>query len=230
MKTASTFRIIGTLFVLLLLLIAALPASPAYAARAIDLDIADGKIGDSVGITGSGWSASTGSTDKFIDIFFSSDDADVGNLINTQVKTYKKLKTVWINEEGEFPINTAFTVPSSMNDGSVDDDVTSGTYFIYASREYTSPDAPATVIGAVATFSVAGGEITIDPEDGPVGTPIDIQGIDFPSRENVDIDFDGDAVDIDDGDDETDSSGDFFSTILVPDATAGEKTITVTVG
>ena len=79
-------------------------------------------------------------------------------------------------------------------------------------------------------FTVTGiAEITIDPDEGPVGTEVVIQGEGFDNKEDIIVQFDGDEVDIEDGDDSTDSDGEFFDTIIiVPKSTAGKHTITVT--
>jgi len=61
-----------------------------------------------------------------------------------------------------------------------------------------------------------------------VGTEVEISGIGFAAREDLDyIQFDDDEVDIESGDDGTDRDGEFISTILVPESTAGEHTVTV---
>jgi hypothetical protein len=82
----------------------------------------------------------------------------------------------------------------------------------------------------VAEFTVLGGDITIDPEEGNVGIEIEITGSEFAGREEIEVTYDDDEVDIEDGDDETDSDGEFSSIILIPESTTGTHTIKVTVG
>jgi len=83
---------------------------------------------------------------------------------------------------------------------------------------------------ASTTFTVTGlAEIEIDPEEGPVGTEVEISGEGFEDREDILIEYDGDEVDIEEGDDRTDTDGEFEGTIIIiPESTAGEHTITVT--
>jgi hypothetical protein len=82
---------------------------------------------------------------------------------------------------------------------------------------------------ATADFLVtSGGEITIDPDEGLVGTEVEISGEGFGSREDIKVEYDGDEVDIQSGDEDTDSDGDFEDTvIIIPASTAGDHTITV---
>lgn len=92
-----------------------------------------------------------------------------------------------------------------------------------------SLSTPAVV--ASTTFTVIAGQeadINIDPDEGPVGTEVEIDGEDFDNREDIFIEFDGDDIDIESGDTRTDSDGDFTCTIIIPKATAGDHTITVT--
>jgi hypothetical protein len=76
-------------------------------------------------------------------------------------------------------------------------------------------------------YTILSAEIEIDPDEGPVGTEVEIDGSDFNSREDITIEFDDEDVDIASGDEETDSDGDFTCTILIPESTADEHTITV---
>ena len=86
------------------------------------------------------------------------------------------------------------------------------------------------VLQDTEVFTVTGtAEITIDPEEGTVDSEVEIQGEGFDDNEDIIVTFDGDEVDIEDGDDRTDNDGEFFDTIIiVPESPAGEHTITVT--
>ncbi|MFC1907164.1 IPT/TIG domain-containing protein [Chloroflexota bacterium] len=86
------------------------------------------------------------------------------------------------------------------------------------------------VLQDTEVFTVSGtAEITIDPDEGTVGSEVEIQGEGFDDKEDIVVQFDGDEVDIEDGDDSTDNDGEFFDTIIiVPESNAGEHTITVT--
>jgi len=119
----------------------------------------------------------------------------------------------WIDPVIGSTFSTTFTVPSTASVGAhlvraVDDD----TWTVLAS----------------AYFTVISPEIDIDPDDGPVGTEVEIYGTNFDSREDITIEYDGDDIDIASGDDDTDSDGDFTSYIIIPESAAGEHTITVT--
>ena len=81
---------------------------------------------------------------------------------------------------------------------------------------------------ALAYLNVIGeGLIEIDEDEGPVGTEVEISGQDFGDREGLIVEYDGDEIDIEDGDDETDSSGEFEFTIIIPESIAGDHTIRV---
>jgi len=207
--------------IILSMLFIAIPAAPAQADRDIDLDPEEGEIGDEIDITGTEFNASTSETDRYANIYFSNQEADTYDSIDDEVDIYEVLRSgVWLDEEGDF--DTTITIPSEMTDGDDEEDVTSGTYYIYVCHD------GADNIRAFAEFTVIGGEIEIDPEEGPVGTVVQITGIGFASDEEIAIEFDGDEVDIED-DDETDNDGEFDSVIVVPDSTAGAQTITVTI-
>ena len=225
MKCSKIFRILG-LAIILSLLVVAIPATPAVAARIIELDPEEGEIGDTITITGDGFTASTETSERHVDIYFAKDQADTSDDIDNEVNTYEFLKSPGIGfvddpDEGEF--DTTFKVPAELNDGTDDEDVEPGTYYVYVTLYNT------TRIRAYAEFTVlAGGLITINPDEGPVGTEVEINGTDFGDREDIFIEYDGENIDIESGDDETDSSGEFEDTIIIiPESTVGDHTITV---
>ena len=225
MKCNKIFRILGIAVVLSLLLVA-IPASPALAARVIELDPEEGKIGDTITITGTGFTASTDTNERHVDIYFAKDEADTYDDIDDEVNTYEFLRSPLIgyvddDDEGEF--ETTFKVPAELNDGTDDEDVEPGTYYVYVTIYNTYR------IKAYAEFTVlAGGEITIDPDEGTVGTEVEINGTDFGDREDIFIEYDGEDIDIESGDEETDRNGDFEDTIIIiPESIAGNHTITV---
>ena len=77
-------------------------------------------------------------------------------------------------------------------------------------------------------FTVTGiGEITLDPDEGIVGTEVEINGEGFDSSEDIAVEYDGDEINIENGDTDTDSSGEFTCTVIIPPSTAGDHTITV---
>jgi len=194
-----------------------IPAAPALAAEDIEVNPENGEIGEKIDITGDNLSVGQ----IGVDIYFSSDEADTGDEIGDEVEIYKRVKSRTINEDGE--IDTYFYVPDEIYyDGDTDDpeDVVPGYYYLYLTYEDDED------IEAIADFTVRG--IELDPVEGTVGTEVEIIGIGFDSREDIDyINFDDEEVDIESGDEDTDRDGEFSCTILIPEGTAGEHTITV---
>ncbi|MDH5696718.1 MAG: hypothetical protein OEZ00_09015, partial [Dehalococcoidia bacterium] len=83
-------------------------------------------------------------------------------------------------------------------------------------------------ISAVATFTVIGGEIWLDPEEGTVGSEVKISGEELRQNQEITVTYEGDEVDIISGDTETDGDGQFTCTVVIPDSIAGIHTMTVT--
>ena len=92
MKHSKILGILA-LAISLALLVAVIPATPALAARVIELDPEKGKIGDTITITGSGFTASTETTERHVDIYFAKDVADTLDDIDDEVDTYELLKS-----------------------------------------------------------------------------------------------------------------------------------------
>ena len=225
MRYTKILQIISIVIILSLSLMA-IPATALD--RFITLVPEEGTIGSTVTIVGEGFNKSTETTDRFAVVYFSSEEATLIDDIDSDVTIYEIVEDpIYLDYDGEF--EETFTVPNILNDGDTDEDVTGGTYYVYVCH-YLNTDPPtiATRIRAIAEFTVIGGEITIDPDEGPVATEVEITGAEFSSREDIIIEYDGDDIDID-GDDETDSDGEFVSYILIPESTAGVHTITVNV-
>ena len=223
MKYNRIFRILG-IAVILSLLAVAIPAIPAQAARVIELTPEEGNIGDTITVKGTGFIASSEDNERHVDVYFAADEATTTDDIGTDVNTYEFLKTPAIGweddpDEGEFEMT--FKVPAELEDGTDDEDVEYGSYYVYVTQ------FNATRIRAIAEFTVIGGEVSIDPDEGPVGTEVEISGVDFESREDITVEYDGDEVKIESGDDRTDSDGEFEATIIIPESTADDHTITV---
>ena len=227
MKVSKIFRILSVAFVLALLVMV-IPAAPALALDYdIDLDPDEGEIGDYFYVDGDDWPPSTnvGELDEDIeevDIYFTSYEADTGDDIDDEVNTYEKLKSGYdIEEDGDFD-DAKVKVPTRLTDGDDDEDVVRGTYYVCVTMKGKDR------IRAVDEFTVIAAEITLDTTKGPVGTKVKITGTDFDSRDDITIDYDGVAIDIESGDTDTDSNGDFETTILIPEIIVGEHTIKVT--
>ena len=230
MKSVNMLRLIGLIVVMAMMLMA-IPVTAQT--RFVDLAPAEGTVGSKVVAVGEGFNKTTETTDQYAIIFFSSQEASVVDDIDSDVTVYKIVKDgLYLNEDGEFEVE--FTVPAELNDGEDEDDdedVVAGTYYIYVCHYInTTPPSVATRIRAVAEFTVIGGEMTIDPEEGPVGSEVEITGTEFADRESVTISYDDEEIDIESGDDETDSSGEFICTVFIPESTADTHTIKVTVG
>ncbi len=225
MKSTKLFRMLAA-GIILSLLVVVIPASPALAARDIDLRQNEGRVGDNIDITGENWpTPDPGGVppyDPYVEIYFAFSDEEItkGQDIDDEVTTYEFRKAVDIDSHGEF--DTYFEVPSRLTDGDDDADVRGGTYYVCVTLDGGKD------IKAVAEFTITAGEITdFDPDSGPVGTEVDISGEDFGERENITIEYDGDEIDIESGDTETDRSGDFDCTIIIPPSAAGDHTITI---
>ncbi len=232
MKSNKIFRILAVAVILSLLMVA-LPAAPALAAEDIWLEDSDGdridegEVGSRFYVEGDGFDESIYRDPPLddiieeVDIYFSSQAADRGDDIDSDVDIYERLvRDEEVDEEGE--IRKRVTVPEILTDGDEDEDVVRGTYYVYVT--YAGKDN----IEAVAEFDVIAAGMTIDPDEGPVGTEVEISGTDFGSNEDITVEYDGADIDIEDGDTDTNSAGDFDSTIIIPESTEGDHTITVT--
>jgi len=215
-------RIIRTLTVglILALLAGVLPATSALAQPSIHLSPDEGEIGDEINIYGYGFSANVS-----VQIYFSSDRAEVYDRLDDEVNAYERVAytRAGLGSTPDDEIDTEFTVPTELTDGDDVEKVRGGTYYVYVT--YTA--SPRT-IRAVDEFTVISpGEITLDPKEGTVGTEVEITGEGYGDREELRVEYDGRSVDIESGDDEADRDGEFELTILVPESTAGDHTITV---
>lgn len=231
MKYARIIRIL-CLAVILSVMVFTVPV--AAQTRYITIDPEEGSIGTTITIIGEGFSKSTEATDRYAIIYFSSQKAstlhDIDIDTNTGDVTEYKIadSLVYLDLEGEF--STDIEVPAVLDDGDDEVDMAVGTYYIYVC--YYNPGSPPTVatrIRAMAEFIVTGGDITLDYTEGPANTEMEITGADFASSTSLTVTYDDEEVEIEDGDTRTDSGGEFISSILVPESTAGDHTVKVTV-
>jgi len=225
MKYKKVLRIFS-LVAVIALLVMAMPVTAQT--RTIELNPDEGTVGSTVRAVGEGFNKSTEDTDRYAIIYFSSQEASTLKRIDTDVTTYEVVRDgVYLNTKGEFDVT--FTVPAKLNDGDDDEDVTSGTYYVYVCH-YNLDATVAPRIRAVAEFTVIGGDITIDPEDGPVGTEVEISGSKFTAKEYITVYYDGGEIKIESGNSKTDSNGKFTCTVLVPESTVDAHVIKVAVG
>ena len=115
-------------------------------------------------------------------------------------------------------------MPEELTDGDVDEVVRGGTYYVCVT------DANNKDIVAVAAFTVFAAEMVLDTDDGTVGTEVEITGVDFAGNEDIYVYYDDEGINIESGDDETDSGGGLELTILIPESAAGKHTIKITAG
>ncbi len=213
MKCNKIFRTLAVAFTVALLVVA-VPATPTLAAS-VTVDPDEGKIGDEIEVWGSGFTLST--TLKF---YFSDERTSTGDRIGVDVDNYESLGSKSTGTGGYFE-DFYFDVPDKLRDGDDVVNVRGGTYYFYVTDYYKD------ILIRVEFTVESTGEITLDPDEGPVGTAVEISGADFDDREDITVEYDGDEVDIESGDDRTDSNGKFECTILIPESTAGDHTITV---
>lgn len=216
MRYNKIFRILATVVILSLLAVV-MPAVPVLAAgEYIDVTPNHGKVGDRVDVYAAYLNASARVT-----LYFSDEQANIGERIDTDVKNYEAVvPSVYANTAGE--LSGYFLVPSVLTDGDDDKTVRAGSYYVYLTTYGFS------TILAFDTFTVESlGGITLDPDEGTVGTKVEITGEGFDGKEDIVVEYDGTELDIEDGDDSTDSSGDFGCTVAIPQSTAGVHTVTV---
>lgn len=217
MKYNKIFRTLA-LAIILSLLVMAIPPTPALAAETLRVRPTKGAVGDEIDVSGSGYDPG----DR-VYIYFSSQEADEGDKID-ELDVWEEVKRTSAGDEGETDegdIDTDFDVPDELTDGPDTEVVRGGEYFVYTT--YTSEGR----IQAVDEFTVFG--ITqVNPTEGEVGTEVNIEGV-FEDKEDIEVFYDGDEIEIADGDGETDSKGEFELTIIIPPSTAGKHTITVEV-
>jgi len=216
MKHYKVFSVL-TIFLSLVLLIMTLPAPIALSKETLDLSRSKGAIGDKVTVNGSGFS----SGDK-VYIYFSSEKADVDDDDIDDLNVWEEVRTTYTTRslENGGDLTTSFLIPDELTDGDEIEEVRPGDYFIYATEREEGR------ILAKEEFIVIG--ITeIEPAKGPVGTEVDLEGVGFTKKEDIEVFFGIDKIDIASGDDETDNDGEFKLTIIVPKSAAGAHVITI---
>jgi hypothetical protein len=215
----------GTLYLLvagsLVLLLASALAMPV---RAVDefvltLDPTEGEIGGKVSVRGTGFEVA-----GYYYLYFSSDEADIGDSIDTQVSHYQLLERN-VESGGEssvFPgeFRTVFTVPEELEDGEAEWTVHGGEYYVYATNRGSE------VVIAVAVLDIPHGEIELDPETATVGSEVTISGQGLRPEQRLTIRYDETETDITGGDEITDINGEFTCTIAIPEAPVGSYIIT----
>jgi hypothetical protein len=226
MKHIKIYRTLGVLIILSLLLMV-LPVTPVYAQYSITPSPAAGGVGDLITVNGSFPDSISA---YFVKIYFSSNNVAVGDLISTATTREYVCGQEVPTDTNLLADNVTltFNVPVALNDGSVAQDVTSGTYYIYATV-ITTMESP---IRAKATFTLSAPTIDISPASGYAGTTnVQVIGSNFPASTILQIKFDSTVIAITSGHTSTLSTGLFLSYINIPStATVGAHTITATAG
>ena len=185
----------------------------------IFLDADEGSLGDKVEVSGTGFDPGV-----YLYLYFSADKVNLGSSIGDSVTRYDLLeRNIRTTEEteplsGEF--DTYFIVPDTLDDGKDIEDVHGGEYYVYV-----TPRISKTIL-ALATFEVSPGKIALTPETGTVDSEVTINGQGLRPDQRITIEYDGSEVGIVSGDMTTDGSGEFSSTITVPEVPAGNYAIT----
>lgn len=194
--------------------------------ESISVSPSSGTIDDDVDIDGTDFVEG-----KLVYFYFSGESASVGDEIDTgvdseidsEVESYELVDSDIADSDGD--VSGSFSVPDELNDGEDDEAVEGGTYYVYA--VYAGDEE----IVARDTFSVSMVRIYLSPRKGAVGTEVKITGAGFSSSKNITVRYDTTDItdDIVSGDTTTSSSGEFTSTINVPESASGDHTITVSV-
>lgn len=214
-------KTIGTLALsIVLLLLITVTATPTEASTgALALPDNEGEIGDEILLYGSSFEPY-----GLLFVYFSSDKASEDDFIDQEVTAYKLVGIATIDWNGEFYEPFLFTVPDALTDGSKQEDVHDGKYYIYVT--YVHGDQH--IIKYIA-FTVTDGSIELDPTEGTVGTSVQISGEGLRPDQEITVTYDDrDIIDIASGDSGTDGDGSFTCTIIIPESVAGNHVITVT--
>jgi len=222
MKFTRIFRNL-TLVLLITLLAASLPTTPALAVENFTLDTYQGRIGQTITISGTGFFAST-TESRGINICFAR--VHPGGTINYSTDIYQIVKVVTLDTLGRF--NTTFTVPTALTGGTTHENVSSGDYFVFVTYYYPERTTNQNGIGIldITPFYIVASSIMLSPDQGTTGTDVTINGVGFSTQEGIQIRYDGNPVAITSGNALADNTGSFTNNISIPSSTGGIHTIT----
>jgi hypothetical protein len=223
MKYNRVFRILA-LAVIFALLMVAIPVVPVLAAESLYVSPAKVEIDDTISVTGSDYTPG-----DLVYIFIASEKLSVGDDIEDledHDKNYYRTTDVagLSGDPDEGDISKPIVVPDVLDDNTSveDEEVHPGTYYVYTTYSTTGN------VEARDDFIIRG--IELDVSEGPVGTEVEIEGVGFDGNKAIELFYDGDEIDIADGDEDTNSKGEFTSTIIIPESTAGDHDITAEFG
>jgi hypothetical protein len=212
MKLIRIGRILA-LSVILILLIPLFP-TPAYAAEYLFVYPFEGEIGTWLDMDGNNFREN-----DIVFIYLSSQEAEIGDSLNAEVTAYEQVLQVTTDEEGFFDHTYTFTLPDVLNDGEDVEYVHDGDYYFYAVYFRSHR------IAAIARFIVLYGEISLDIEEGGVGTEVEITGLGLGPNQAITMQYDGNAIAISGGDSQSDNNGDFTCTLIIPESWTGSHII-----
>jgi hypothetical protein len=204
------------LSIILALLAVLFPVHAQAVTRYISLQYPEGKIGDWIGIN-----VYHSDVTKLVDLYFSSDEANIGNDIGDEVTAYQHVGQFLTIPSSIPGFLNFFIVPDRLTDGEREEDAHDGDYYLYAAYH------PEMRIVCKATFTVIGSEIEIDPEEGVVGSEVEISGEGMRPHQKISVEYDDNKVDIINGDLETNGDGQFVCLVAVPESASGDHTIAV---
>ena len=210
MRSNKLLRVpaIATIICLLML---AVSTTPALASESLRVSPTKGTIGDKINVRGSGYDRG----DRAF-IYFSSRKARVGDDIE-ELGFWERLQKTSVDDG---TINASFDVPNELQDGNEIEEVHAGDYYVYSTYGIEGK------IRAIAEFAVTGISL-LYPATSTVGNKVMVRGVGFHENKDIEVFYDGNEIEIAGGDDETDETGDFVLTILIPPSPAGAHAIRV---
>jgi hypothetical protein len=226
MVKKGILRMLGV-FISLMLIISAIPATLALAAVTVYItndNTESDYFGDAAGTPGDKIIiGGTGTTGVSLDIYLSSQLAALNEEIGDEVTIYKKLVSVTPAPSVNFIADSpGLTVPTKLNDNK---NLHGGTYYIYV---VISSDTDKNIVASTEfeIKDVSKGEI--DVEQGPVGTTVTITGEGYAPEEELVVKFG--TTDITDlvENPVTEDDGTFEVVFEVPESVNGNKDITIT--
>ncbi|MFW6150395.1 MAG: hypothetical protein ACOC6A_02565 [Chloroflexota bacterium] len=192
------------------------------APREIELSPEEGGIGDRVDVEGTGFPPTRFQLEEytFVDIYFSEDRAYPQGDVRTDITHYEIVKSgLLVDDAGQFVSH--FAIPRVLTDGESEQGVHRGAYYVYITLSNE------TRIKAAAEFTVVAAQIEANPAAGPVGTELELRGVDFSYRNEFDVTYDGADLEVLAGDERTTKDGELSCRVRVPESPAGDHAIEV---
>jgi len=116
MKRSKILRMFGIVLILSLLLMA-VPAAPAFAAKTLTLNPTQCKVGDRVDYTGAGYYPVTGDTDYYVDVYVSDQTVTTSSYVDLQITRYKRVAWAMSALDAVGSFSGYFNMPATLNEG-----------------------------------------------------------------------------------------------------------------